>query len=293
MKIIRPEAITALTASNVAETVAVYNAGTTYALKALCRRDTDHGIYESQIAGNVGQSLDDPTKWLRIGPTNKWAMFDAYNETQTVNTTSITAEWDATGRINGMAFLNLDAASITLTMTDATAGVIYNQTVSLVDNSNIGNWHDWLFEPVVRKADYEFKDLPVHFGPHIAVSVNAPGGTAKIGNLVMGMARQFGNTVYGAGLGMLTSSKRDVDDYGNINIVPRSRRKTGTFEVVVEKRLVDEVARTLAEFTDTPCVYVGTGEYASALYFGIWRDWQVVVDQPLTSTLSIQIEGLS
>lgn len=293
MKIIRPEAITALTASNITDMVAAYNAGTTYAKDALARRDADHGIYESQVAGNVGQSLDDPTKWLRIGPTNQWAMFDQYNQTQTVNTTSITAEWDATGRINGMAFLNLDAASITLTMTDASAGVIYDQTVSLVDNSNIGNLHDWLFEPVVRKTDYVFTELPVHFGPHISISIDAPGGTAKIGNLVMGMARQFGITVYGAGLGMLTSSKREADDYGNINIIPRSRRKTGTFEVVVKKRLVDETARILAEFTDAPCVYVGTGEYASALYFGIWRDWQIVVDQPLTSTLSIQIEGLS
>ncbi len=293
MRIVRPEPITALTASNIADTVPAYNAGTTYAKDALVRRDADHGVYESQIDGNVGQSLDDPTKWLRIGPTNQWAMFDEYNQTQTVNATSITAEWDATGRINGMAFLNLNAASITLRMTDAGAGVIFNQTVSLVDNSNIGNLHDWLFEPVVRKTDYVFTELPVHFGPHIAVSIDAPGGTAKIGNLVMGMARQFGNTVYGAGLGMLTSSKREADDFGNINIIPRSRRKTGTFEVVVEKRLVDETARILAEFTDTPCVYVGTGEYASALYFGIWRDWQIVVDQPLTSTLSIQIEGLS
>lgn len=293
MKIIRPEAVTALTASNITDTVAAYNSGTTYAKDALVRRDADHGIYESQVAGNVGQSLDDPAKWLRIGPTNQWAMFDQYNQTQTVNTTSITAEWDATGRINGMAFLNLDAASITLTMTDVSAGVIYDQTVSLVDNSNIGNLHDWLFEPVLRKTDYVFTELPVHFGPHISISIDAPGGTAKIGNLVMGMARQFGITVYGAGLGMLTSSKREADDYGNINIIPRSRRKTGTFEVVVEKRLVDETARILAEFTDTPCVYVGTGEYASALYFGIWRDWQIVVDQPLTSTLSIQIEGLS
>ncbi len=293
MRIVRPEPITALTASNIADTVPAYSVGTTYAKDALVRRDADHGIYESQIDGNVGQSLDDPTKWLRIGPTNQWAMFDEYNQTQTVNANSITAEWDATGRINGMAFLNLNAASITLTMTDAGAGVIFNQTVSLVDNSNIGNLHDWLFEPVVRKTDYVFTELPVHFGPHIAVSIDAPGGTAKIGNLVMGMARQFGDTVYGAGLGMLTSSKREADDFGNINIIPRSRRKTGTFEVVVEKRMVDETARILTEFTDTPCVYVGTGEYASALYFGIWRDWQIVVDQPLTSTLSIQIEGLS
>lgn len=293
MKIIRPEPITTLTASNVAEAVAAYNAGTTYAQGNVVRRDADHGLYESQVNSNTGESLDDPTKWLRVGPTNRWAMFDTYNETQTENADTITAEWTATGRVTGMAFLNLNAASIRLKMTDATAGVIYDQTISLVDNSNIGNLHDWLFEPVVRKTDIVLTDLPIHFGPQIEISINEPGGTAKCGNLVMGMVRQFGDTVYGASLGMITSSKREADEYGNINIVPRSRRKTGTFEVVVQKRLVDDTARILAEFTDTPCVYIGTGEYALAFYFGIWRDWAVAVEHPLTSILSIQVEGLN
>ncbi len=295
MKIIRPESITdaVLTASNVTETVAVYNAGTTYAQNDVVRRDSDHGLYESQVAGNVGQSLDDPTKWLRIAPTNRWAMFDDYNTTQTVLAEAITGELDPVGRVTGMAFLNLDAASITLTYTDEDAGEVYNQTHSLVYNSAITNWYDYFVEPIIRKTDFVLTDLPVHFGPHIAYSIDAPGGTAKCGNLVIGQVRVLGETVLGPTFGQITYSKRDPDEFGNINIVPRTRRKSGRFEVVVARSRVDEVGRLLGEYTDTPVVWVGTGDYALAQYFGIWRDWDISPDQYLRSILNIQIEALS
>lgn len=295
MKIIRPEAITdaVLTASNVPETVAPYNPATEYDKDDVVLRASDHGLYESQVDGNVGQSLDDPAKWLRIAPTNRWAMFDEYNQTQTASAESIEVELDPDGRITGMALLNLDAASVTVVMTDDIDGEIYNQTLSLVDNGGIGNWYDYFFEPIIRKTDLVLTDLPVHFGPSIIVTIDAPGGTAKCGNLVIGAVRDFGATVYGAGLGIIDYSKKEADEYGNVKITARSYRKSGSFEVVTPRQLVDEVYRLLAQYRATPIVYVGTGEYASAAYFGFYRDANVVVEHAEQSTLNIQIEGLS
>lgn len=152
MQIIRPEPIndTNLVYSNVPETVALYNAATTYALHDLVRRESDHGIYESQVAGNIGQSLDDPTKWIRIGPTNRWAMFDDYNNTQTVNPDHIIYDIQSVGRVTGMAFLNVDAASINIAMRLA---------VEPIDVRNLLTWTEaldnaaWTKNAVTIEAD--------------------------------------------------------------------------------------------------------------------------------------------
>ncbi len=293
MKIVRPETITddKLIDSNIAETVAAYNPATTYAEHDIVRNDADHGLYQSQQAANTGHALDDITWWIRIGPTNRWAMFDNYNQTQTVNASSIENTIQADGSVTGIAFLNLDASSIDVVMTKD-AVEIFNQSYSLTDNSNVGNWYDYFVEPVIRKTDLFIDGLPIHYGPEIDTSINGS-GTVKCGNMVIGRVRELGYTVYGAGFGIIDHSRKEVDDFGNVTIVERSYRKTGNFDVVVQKNLVDEVGRLLALYRATPIVYVGTDQYSSAVYYGFYRDFRVTVEYPLESKLTIEIEGLS
>ena len=82
---------TVFTATNAVETVALWNAGTTYAVNAEARSDTTHRIYRSLQASNTNHDPEadvDPesglgTWWQDVGPTNAWAMFDPVNLTQT------------------------------------------------------------------------------------------------------------------------------------------------------------------------------------------------------------------
>ena len=303
MQIIRPELIddSNLVSSNVAETVPVWSNTTTYALGAHVRVDSTHHVYESLLAGNVGKNPADAANqppspgasWLDIGATNKWAMFDQFNQTQTVNAGSIEIEIQAVGRITGMAFLNLGAASIDILMTDGVEGVIYDETISLVDNQNISNWYDYFFEPIILRTDVVVLDLPVHYGPLINVSINAPSGTAKIGNFVMGSMRKIGDTLYGPTIGIIDHSRKEVDDFGGVTLIERSYRKTGTFRVTVPNNLADEVHRILTDYRATPIVYVGTGLYSASVYYGFYRDFGVSLEYYQSATLDINIEGLT
>ena len=46
-------------------------------------------MYESLIAGNLNKDpAADPAAWLRIGPSNQWALFDDSPGTATTSTTS-------------------------------------------------------------------------------------------------------------------------------------------------------------------------------------------------------------
>lgn len=82
MIVIPPIPITSsvLASSTVAEPSAgevVWDATTSYAVGDVVIRTTTHRKYECQIAG-VDSTIPEnaPARWLDIGPTNKWAMFD-------------------------------------------------------------------------------------------------------------------------------------------------------------------------------------------------------------------------
>lgn len=119
MRILRPAIINdaAFVSSNVPETVAAYNAGTTYAVSNQVRSDATHRLYESVQAGNTGHSLDDPAWWADIGPTNRWAMFDQVVGTQTTGATGIDVRVEPPGRVDSLALLNVDAATVRVVVT--------------------------------------------------------------------------------------------------------------------------------------------------------------------------------
>ena len=67
-----------LTSSNVAETeYGNYAAGTAYALGDRVIVPATHDVWESLANANTGNTpATSPTWWVRVGPTNRMAMFD-------------------------------------------------------------------------------------------------------------------------------------------------------------------------------------------------------------------------
>lgn len=279
----------------VSTTYAAYNAATTYGLKERVIDPVSHRTYESLQAANAGHTpAVSPTWWIDIGPTNRWAMFDAYNQTLTQRTSSIEVTLAPTGLVNALALLNIEAASVNVIVTDAVAGQVYNRTFELISTSNVGaDFYAWAFEPIIRRSDLHVEGLPAYLNPTIKVTISFSNSTAKIGNLVAGMQRELGTTVMGAGFGIIDHSRKEVDEFGNIDLVVRSYRKVGTFEVVVAREMVDEVGRLLASYRAEPTVYVGTGEYSSSIYYGFFRDFRLNVEHYIQSKLTLEIEGLS
>ena len=76
-------------------TETAYNPATTYALGDTVYSAAAHRCYESLAAGNLGNPLPvlpetETTKWIDVGPTNRWAMFDLSRNTQTVAASPLT-----------------------------------------------------------------------------------------------------------------------------------------------------------------------------------------------------------
>lgn len=299
MKIIRPITVTdaVLDSSNVTENdFAEWAVGTTYADGDKVIVLSTHRIYESLVGSNTGNdpTTDDGTNWLDISATNRWKAFDQTITDQTTNTTSITYTFDPQALTNAIAFFNLDGIEVEVTMTDPTEGVVYDNTVSLVDNGAVDNWYGYFFEPIVRRSEIVLLDLPNYVSATIDVSINAnTGDDAKVGQIVFGSQKTLGLTTYGTSLGIQDYSTKDTDAFGNVVITERRFAQLVDYDVKMATSTVRDVQKTLASYRATPLVYTGTddGTYGDLVY-GYYRSFGINISTPSYSDATIEVEGL-
>ncbi|MEN9924075.1 MAG: hypothetical protein RL268_201 [Pseudomonadota bacterium] len=268
-----------------------YNAGTAYSIDAVVSDTTNHLLYQSLANANTGNALTDTTKWLELGATNRWAMFDQKNGTQTSWYEEVQATLDVTGRADTLALLNLSGSALNVTVMDG-ATEVYNQDFSLVDNAGVGDWYAYFFEPVVRMTDKTIDDLPNVGTPSITATVTATAATVSVGNMVVGQSWEPGLTHHGASGGIIDYSRKTTDDFGNTYIAERGFAKKWSFSMRVPANKVDQTFNVISAYRATPVLVIGAIEYSSTTLYGLFKEWRVEVDYPTYSLLSVEFEGL-
>lgn len=293
MLLTRPATIT-LNSTNAPETVALYNGGTTYAVGDQARSDVTHRIYQSLQNSNTGHAVTDTAWWVDAGPTNGYAMLDTVNGTVTTGDPTIEMEVEPAGRVDTIALLNLSAATVTITITDATDGVVHDETYDLSTDVGIGTWWQWYNEPIVRATDLTLTGLPAYIAPTIAITIDNGVDDATCGTLVIGQARNLGATLYGGGPGQIDYSRIERDEFGElVGLLQRGFARTGSYRVMVARGLVDEFVRQMALYRATPVLYIMSDQYGSTTVFGIVRNFDVDIAYPDYSLIAIELEGVT
>lgn len=298
MKIIRPVAVTdsVFGSSTVPESEPVWLVGTTYALNDVARgntTETAHKLFLSVQAANTGHPVTDPLWWVEMGPSNRWAMFDGSNSTQTVQAEEIEVVLNTTTRVDSVALLNISAATARVQMAAAGDGVVFDQTFNLVSDSGIIDWYAYFFEPISRKTDLIVTGLPPYADAEITVTLSDPGSPVRVGTLVIGLGKEIGDTAMGASIGIQDYSRKEQNPFGDFILVERAYSKRATFTVWVPRGFTDELQRLLASYRAVPIVYVGSQEFGSTVIFGFYRDFSVSIDYPTHSICSLEIVGLT
>jgi len=303
MKFIRPTAINdaRLTSSTVPETdFAAWAAGTPYALGAKVIRTSTHRIYERVIAGTTATAPElDAVNWLNIGPTNRWAMFDAKMGTVTTAANSLTVVL-APGRVNSLALLGVDASQVSVTLV-ANSETVYSASFDLDSGNSVGNWYEYFYEPIYQQTelvitdmlDAALLDIPAYGEGVLTVTLSRPGGTVACGMLVVGLVTTIGETQHGAQVSIRDYSRKEVDQFGNYDLDPRDYSKRISAEVVVERAQVDNVVKTVSRYRATNVVWIGSTEYGCLVAFGFMSDWRLVIENPARSKFSTEIEGMT
>ncbi len=295
MRVILGKSVTdaVLVASNVPETLSLYSAITTYAAGDLVRDDATHHAFKSVVGSNLGNPLTDISKWLDLGPTNKWAMFDQINGTATSYASVIDVSLQLSGRANALALLGLSGQSVQVTVSTAAAGTIYDETFSLLSDYAVTDWYTYLNEDIVYRSTLVVSDLPYNLDPLVRVRVFATAATASVGSLVIGPLWEVGETIYPAKAGIRDYSRVEPNAYGDYTIVQRVFSRRQTLKVAIEAAKVDITHERLASYRATPLVWVGSDTYDSLVSFGFLRDWGIDISSPAYAYLTAEIEGLT
>lgn len=294
MKFLTPVTITdsMLVSSSIAETDhPAWSAATAYAVGARVVLASTHSIYQRSGASDDAQSPDvDAANWIRVGPTNRWRMFDRATGTASSGTDSITVTI-APGMVRGLALLDVDANSVTVTMTNA-GSTVYSRTISLNTGYGVNDWDTYFFADIVRKKTVVLTDLPPYSTGQITITVNGS-GTVSVGTVAAGSVFQIGRPRHGMSLGITDYSVKSTDAYGTTTVTQRAFAKRMTVPVVVKRADVDEVARRLALIRATPVVWIASTDYDQSIIYGFFKEWSMDVAYPDFSFCSLTIEGLS
>lgn len=293
MKIISPRPfVPAQITTNVPLSETAWTAGT-YTLGTRRYDATTFDLYEVVVASTADSPIvgyaKDPKTWDRVGKVNRHAWAD-----QIVGNAMTGTNLDMTiapsGTItNGLAFFNTSGGAIRVTVTDPVDGVLYDNTVSVSDNSGIGSWYDWYFAPIISSPDFVLTDLPLYGSASIRIRIT---GAFSIGEIVMGQVTELGITDYGTQVGILDFSRKDRDTFGNAVLTQRAFAKRATFSAHVDTQRVSYITKTLADRRGVPTVYIGDEGFSETLAYGFFRDFTVTLSGPFVSDCSIEIEGL-
>ena len=297
MRLIRPTTLTdaMLTSSTAPETdYPAWSSATAYAVGARVILTATHRRYEALAASTNVSPSTDPTKWLDLGPTNRWAMFDARVGTATSRTGSLQVGLTP-GTIDALALIDTEAESATVTLTVGGVQVYSRSQTFNVGGVAIDNWFSWFFEPLGQKTSMLFLDVPVYAAGQLSVTLTRdnPADSVSCGTLLVGRQLSLGDTEHGADIGIIDYSRKETDQFGVTSVVERAFAKRMTAKVVMPTDAIDDIHRSLAALRATPVLWIGSESFESLTVYGFYKEFSIDIAYPTVSYCSLTIEGLT
>ena len=281
--------------STFTETAQPYDPETPYALGAEVLVGID--VYESASADNLGNDPETSVEWFRVRTSNEYAFLD-------LDRGGRSSAPPGTGRVA----VRLPSFCDSATLVDFSATL-----VAVATSRTIYDITDKAFA-VYRSSFFDYgAELPtslflgeltdnaitashVQFSADIvSLELRSP-DAAELGELVVGNAFDAGDTQRGLSTGILDFSRKEVDEFGNYQIVRRRFSKRLDMTVWVDRANYNAVLRRLFALRATPTVFVGTDliEFAEGgIAFGYYRDFSIVISYPTYNVLSLQVESLA
>lgn len=297
--ILRPQPITdaILTASDVPETDAPeWAVGTTYALGDIVKLASTHSLYESGDPANLGKRPDlYPSLWTRIRATNRWRAFDGSGSSRTAQASSISYTFLPGVSVPMLAALGLqDCASVRVWLDDPVYGVVYDRTINPSATPVMADWWEWFFGDWKGGTSVAlFEDVPSF--PSATLHVDLVGtASLAVAQILFGSPRSWGSGIrYGARVGRQIYSRREVNDFGDIELVKRPSAKRASFELILLASEVDAIQDFMDAIDADVCLFIGCALYQSTVIFGIFQSFEVLIDNPTESTAQIEILGVT
>jgi hypothetical protein len=299
MRVIPPLQITdgMLTSSSIAEPAAgetAWSAATNYAVGTQVIRTTTHRVYQNLLAG-VDATLPEnaPTRWLDIGPTNRWSMFDTLRNSVSTSTSNITVVVTPGRRIDSIAIINAVGTTVTVSMTSG-GSTVYSSTESLVLRNTIA-YSGYFYGAFAYRGNVIRFDLPMFANGVVTVSITTANSVASVGAIVLGQNVYLGKVLSQAKSEALNFSTVTRDAFGNATLVQRRTIPKTDQTLVTEPGQIDKLREVRSALNAVPAVWSGMDDrvenphFEALLILGIYKEFSLNLEPSITNvTLSLE-----
>ena len=256
-----------------------------------------HKIYEAILSNSSATTPDlDQTNWLSLGSTNRYRMFDNVVSNVSSRTGGIQFTLTPNEVVNGIAFLNLNATTIRVVVTDPIVGVVYDEIKELTGSSEVTDYYSYFFAPLVDLNNLKlavFLDLPSNYPTaSISVTISSGVGLAEVGEVVYGVQTTVGRTNYGTAIGIKSYSRKETDEFGNISVVKRKNSKYAEYDIDIDNRFLASVQRFFSDIDTVPCLFIGNPDMEELIVYGFYNDFKATISFPTVSKCNLRVEGL-
>lgn len=261
--------------TSIGETYQAYSGAATYAAGDRVLSAAAHLVYESLVAGNTGNALTDATKWLRLGPSNAWAMFDLLRNTASVQPGSLSVQITPGERVNSIALLGMVANAATITVTSG--GVEVYSHVEDLNTREVASWYEYFFAEFSTQPSLVLFDLPPYTDAVIDLALTATSGNVELGALVVGSYVDIGQVQAQAESDVLNFSTVTRDFDGGVSAMVQRRNVPKSVQSIwLPKSRVNRVRRLRDALNGSPGVWAALDDsdhdyFESLLILGFYK----------------------
>lgn len=302
LTVVLPATITPamVTANTLAETLPTWAAGTTYADKARVVGSDGASVFESLQAGNVGhdplaEDLTAPVWWDRVGASNRFALFDGEASLPSTATSSFSVTVRP-GPVGAIGLLGMSGiSSVRAQVRDLITGLeIYAREEDLLAegiDTPLEFFYSW---PRVFASERAWVDMPVFSMPEVTLTFGGT-GALSLGEVVLGMPYQLGETVRGATFGMNDYSRTERDRWGRLTFAPGDFSRAPSVPFIFPSERFPKVVALLRRFRGRPCLYVPSqaARLSPFITYGVYQRLRVDMQTLSTTYASLDLEGVA
>ena len=255
------------------------------------------------LAPNTNIDATSP-QWIEFSATNRWKAFDLKIGDQVSQTSSIQYVITPGQIVKAIAFMNIEANSMTFTLDPTDPAVsTYSKSETLISVLGIVDAMSYFFNAIQYTTEVAYTDLPLASG--VMTITLTSSGTAKIGEIIFGDIEKLGLTEYSPSISITDYSKKETDVFGNYQILQRAYSSRMSIDMWLPPALVDTLKRTLVLIRATPVVWIGADDpvltsptygesmYSSMVIYGFYKSFNIVISSMNSSACSLEIEGLT
>ena len=297
-----------LTSSTVAEpdttrspAEATWVAATSYTVGQQVIRATTHMIYENILAGvnatlpETDAALATPTRWVRKGATNRYAMLDTIRNTKTTTASPLTVVLTPGVRIDAIGLVGIVADSVTISMTSG-GPTVYTVTRNL-STREILNWYDYFFDPFTTAPSVAYFNLPPYTNGIVTITLTGT-GSVSLGAVVIGSQTYVGSMQYNAESEELNFSRIDRLFDGTASLLQRRSIPTVNGTIFSEKNNTNRIRALRTKLNAVPAFWSGLDDLNTDAYFeallivGIYKKFKINIDSPSHTIVDLLIEEI-